>query len=489
MDLVRKQGPNPNSFPLAQAKQAALLEACGFACVSAGTHEFNGQAVEMWRATGERGVTKAGLIGNGGAAYGGKSYGLLILALVAAELWPGIQMAYFRRTYPELDGPGASIQNAYQVFGSLAKDRDGGKEWEWPNGSTLYFRHCQNEKDVYSYQSQQIDLLLIDEATHFTWKIVDYLLTRNRVSGMIKTPGFRPFAVLPSNPGNIGHAWYAQVFDLEKKGGGHEQVKTVMNPNGKHAQVYFIPSFLEDNQIGVAADPDYERRLMERDPEIARALRHGDWSVFAGQRFPGWTRERVACKGFQIPDHWARWRALDYGFVHPWAAGWFTADPGTGRVYLYRTVQKSELTDTQQARLMQDMTGADERITVTYASPDMWARKTVGNKVFTSIDEYKAEGVLLTKADNDRMNGVRKIDRLLFDALDGKPMVQVFEEYYDVFRCMETLVRDDKNPEDVKKVDGDDPFDMLKYGLTNMKQPTNETQGRSSHPGKRLRSI
>lgn len=441
----------------------------------------------MWRATGEWSAAVADVIGYGGAAYGGKSYGLLILARVAAELLPGVQIAYFRRTYPELDGPGAAMQKAHEVFGGVAHNSDGGREWTWSNGSAFYFRHCQNERDVYAYQSQQMDILLGDEATHFTWMIVDYLLTRNRVSGNI--PGFKPFAVLPSNPGNIGHVWYSQLFDVEKKHGEHEQVKRVQNPNGSYSNVYFIPAFLEDNQIGVKRDPGYEGRLMERDPEIARALRWGDWTIFAGQAFPSWTRARIACKPFEIPEHWARWRGLDYGFVHPWAAGWATVDPQTKRVYVYRAIEKSELTDTEQARLMMQMTAPEERINFTFASPDMWARKTAGSRVFTSVDEYKTEGVILTQADNDRLGGVRKINRLLMDMPDGKPGIQVFEPYYDVFKCMTTLVRDDRNPEDVKKVDGDDPFDMLKYLLTNHNQPERRADAKTAHPLKGNSSI
>lgn len=491
---------NPQSFPLVQSRQAKMLEACGFACESVGEREFNGRMVAMYRPTGAWRPPVASLLGYGGAAYGGKSYGMLILAYLLMVIFPGIQIAYFRRTYSQLDGPGAAMQKAYGVFGSVAVDRDGGKEWTHPNGSKFFFRHCQHESDVYDYQSQAFDVLLVDEATHFSWVIIDYLLTRNRASGEVRVTGFKPFALLCSNPGNIGHAWYSTVFDMEKKHGEHEQVKQVMNPNGKAVRIYFLLALLEDNQIGVAADPEYEDRLMQRNAEIARALRWADWSIFAGQAFPAWTKERVACKPFEIPQHWAKWRAMDYGFIHPAVMGWFTVNPKSQRVYVYRAVQVSNLSDEQQADLMNNMSPPDERYTVTYASPDMWASsaKKSGGRILTSVDEFKERGIILTRADNDRVNGVRKIDRLLFDGQDdehskgGRPMIQVFENYYDVFKCMETLVREDaqqgKNPEDVKKVDGDDPFDMLKYGLTNMKQPEQKNgDARKVHPAKGMR--
>ena len=489
---------DPQSFPLVQRRQADLLEACGFPCAPAGKHLFFGQMIPMWRATGERRAPKAGAVGYGGAAFGGKSYGALILARVAAELFPGVQIAYFRRTYTQLDGPGASIQKAYEVFGNAAEDRDGGKEWKFPNGSVFYFRHCQHEKDVYDYQSQQIDILLMDEATHFTWMIVDYLLTRNRASGGVKITGFKPFAVLFTNPGNIGHAWYLKLFDMENEHGPHETVKESINPNGKKTQVYFLGAKLEDNAVGVAADPDYEGRLSERSKEIAEALRDGNWKIFAGQRFPTWIKERMVCKSFEIPGHWAKWRAMDYGYVHPMVAGWFTRNPETGRIYCYRAVLATEISDEGQARLISDMTPAGERITVTYASPDMWSRSAKIKTNSTSADVFKDNGVILTRADNDRIGGARKIDRLLKDAPsdDGKtlaPMFQIFEEYYEVFKVFETLVREDAtlgaDAEDVKKVLGDDPYDMTRYALTNTKLPEKKDGSASKkvHPARGMK--
>lgn len=459
-------------IPLAQPRQAKLLEACGFKCAPV---DDDLDSLQMYRATGERGPAVADMIGYGGAAYGGKTYGNLILAKIAALLWPGIQIAYFRRTYSQLDGPGAAMQTAHDVFEGSAKSTDGDREWTFENGSHFYFRHAQNEKDKYNYQSQQIDILILDEATHFTWSLVDYLLTRNRAT--VGSVGFRPFAVLTSNPGNIGHVWYSQIFDLEKRQGEHEQKKTTQNPNGRNTGVYFIPALLEDNQIGVRMDPGYEGRLMERDPEVARALRYGDWSVFAGQAFAGWTRERISCEPFDIPEHWPRWRALDYGYVHPFTAGWFALDPVTRRVYVYRALLKSGLTDVEQARVIKTMTAPDERPAATYASPDMWARKSAGEKVFTSVDEYKKEGVSLSRADDDRMGGKRKLDRLLADQPDGMPGLMVFRDYYKVFKCMETLVRSERNLEDVEKVDGDDAYDMLRYGLTNLDPPARSAPG------------
>ena len=455
---------NVNTLPLAQARQATLLEACGFHCEPAGEMEINGQQVPMYQPTGERKAAVADVIGYGGAAYGGKTYGNLILARTAAALWPGVQIAFFRRTYAQLNGPGAAMQTAYDVFGSVARPTDGGREWDWENGSQFYFRYCQHETDVFNYQSQQIDILLMDEATHFSWKIVDYLLTRNRAT--VDHPFFKPFAVLPSNPGNIGHVWYSQLFDVNKEFGKHEQAKRVLNPNGKHSNVYFIPALLEDNQIGVSRDPGYEGRLMERDADVARALRYGDWTVFAGQAFRAWNPEKHKVKSFDIPAHWPKWRATDWGDAAPFCTLWFTKDLDTGRVYVYREVYQRNMTDTQQARLIRESTPPDEKIKLHYADPSMWSEKNLRGMVGSSATEYAAEGVPLTKANNDRIQGVRTIKRLLANLPDGRPGLQIFEDCENICKQLATLVSARNNPEDVDTEQEDHAYDTLRYGLT-----------------------
>lgn len=406
----------------------------------------------------------AELIGYGGAAFGGKSDGLLGLAAIAAMAYPGCRIGFFRRTFPELEGAGGAIERSREIFSTIGTYNETRHRWQFITGSALYFNHVQHEADVHQYQSQQFDILLIDEATSFTWAIVDYLLTRNRAT-IDNLP--RPFCVMTTNPGNVGHVWYSQLFDVTGLLGEHRQVKRVQNPNGAYVNSYFIPAFVEDNPIGLGRDPEYVERLEQRDPEIARALRYGDWTVFAGQAFRTWSRARHVVEPFEIDPTFTRWVSLDYGFVHPWVAYWWAKDPNNGRLYIYREAYYSGLTDRQQARKIKDMTAPDEQISFYFASPDMWARKNVANVVTTSADEYRQEGIVLTRADNDRLSGKRKIDRLLVDLPDGKPGIQVFDTCKNLTRVMPILVRAEKDPEDVEKVDGDDPYDAMRYGLTN----------------------
>lgn len=435
-----------------QNKQADALRACGLFDALTG---------------GKPKPPIAEMIGYGGAAFGGKSDADLGIAITACLSMPGINVGYFRRTFPELSGSGGAVERSREILtgSGVATYNEGQHVWRFTNGSTLRFCHCQNEADVYQYKSNAWDILIIDEATTFTWFQIDYLLTRNRPS----TDGTYVFCLMTTNPGDIGHAWFSQVFDCLKTVGEHNQVKNTTNPNGKQQSIYFIPAFLEDNPIGLNRDPGYEARLMARDPVVANALRYGDWSTFSGQAFTTWNYSRHVYKisDYEFPDNWMRWRALDYGFTHPFACYWFTKSPDSGRVFVVREAYQSGLTDRQQARLIKDMTLPNERIGFTFASPDMWNRKNTQDLVTTAADEYAVEGVPLTRADNDRLSGKRKIDRLLADLPDSMPGILVSEACRELIKLFPNLVRDKTNPEDVLKMDNDDPYDALRYGLTN----------------------
>ena len=91
-------------------------------------------------------------------------------------------------------------------------------------------------------------------------------------------------------------------------------IKQTYNPNGKPQTIAFIPAFIEDNPEGMRRDPGYIDRLMAREERTALALRYGRWDTFAGQIFREFVKAVHTCRPSDIPPHWSKWRAVDWGY-------------------------------------------------------------------------------------------------------------------------------------------------------------------------------
>jgi hypothetical protein len=219
-EVMKKLTPKvarPADYWQPQPKQAQLLQLCGL------LDALEGGPVQ---------APVCECIGYGGAAFGGKTEGLLGIGLVACLMVPGVKVGYFRRKFTELEGSDGPIERSQELytkaggrynqskhlwrFGDGDDDADDAVE-DGGKGAALRFCHCQHEGDVYSYQSWAFDILMFDEATQFTWFIVDYLITRNRISKFSKIP--HPFRVMTANPGGVGHNWYRQIFGIGDESG------------------------------------------------------------------------------------------------------------------------------------------------------------------------------------------------------------------------------------------------------------------------------
>jgi hypothetical protein len=443
-----------------QERQRELLAACGL--------------LDWMEGKGDKKAAVCDWIGYGGAAYGGKTFSLLGLVLVAAYAYPGAQIGFFRRTYKELQGAGSATRDARELYSGLATFRNQDLDVHFgETGSSLYFSHCENETDKYKYQSKQFDILILDEATHFTWEIVDYLKTRNRVSGDCGIP--LPFCVVASNPGNVGHGWYMQLFDLEHINKWIRKEQTtplkVTNPNNRPTETFFIPSFISDNQVGVSRDPTYEERLRSSDPDLAEALIKGDWKVFSGMAFRNFDKATHVIKQSELPkdfDKLPKWRAVDWGYAAPFCCLFFARDPNTGRVYIYRELYQAGLTDAQQAVMINTNTPPQESISITYGDPISFSvKRSKGELFYTPADEYRENGIVIFNADNERISGKRKIDQLLAPLPDGKPGVMITDNCINLIRTLPKLARDEHRPEDIASNQEDHPYDAFRYGLTN----------------------
>ena len=469
-----------------QPKQSDLLRACG--------------VLDWFEGTGEKKPAVADFIGYGGAAYGAKTYGLMGLNQILAYAYPGIKIALFRRIYKEFEGAGSPIQYARELYTGTAKERDGGLEWNFGNtGSSLYMHHCEHEKDAYIYQGKSFDVLEFDEATHFPWIIVDTLKTWNRLGSECGLK--KPFCIMTSNPGNVGHGWYMQLFNLERFEkwirGEWSTPQKFLNPNNKYSEVFFIPSFISDNKIGTDRDPEYESRLRERDPDLAEAMIKGDWRVFSGMAFRQWDPNVHVINQKDLPADfktYPKWRAVDWGYDAPFCCLWGAHDPATGRVFVYREVYAAGLTDSQQALEIVTNSPPEEGANITYGDPISFSIKhSRQGLIYTSADEYRENGVMIWNADNDRINGKKKIDQRLATIQDGKPGLIITDNCINLVRTLPKLARSQKNPEDVDPHQETHPYDTLRYLLTNVgmhsKKQGERTQTTEYNPYLKIKGI
>lgn len=428
-----------------QPRQLTFLRACGL------SHPFEG---------GKPQAPAARVIGYGGAAGGGKSDSLLAVGIVAGLTYPGINIGYFRREYPQLEGPGGAIMRSQELMSAWCKWNGTQRRWRMPTGSVLQFCHAKDESDVYNYQSQQFDILLFDEGTQFTRFQYRYLMTRNRAT----KPGVIPFTAMGTNPGGVGHQWFLSEF---VEIGAPEQTHDVEVEPGVLERHIFIPAKLSDNSILERRDPGY-RATLEAQPDIVkRQLLDGDWTAFAGQYYPEFRRDIHVVKPFEIPAWWQRFRSLDYG-LDMTACYWWAVDP-QGKCYIYREFYQPGLRLSEAAKKILEMTPEGEEIGYTVASPDLWNRRQETG--FSGMEIMSDEGLYLSKAKHDRIAGWRALREYIAPFEDEQGVLTahlvIFDHCINLIKSLPLLMHDNNKPEDAAS----EPHDIthgpesIRYGI------------------------
>lgn len=318
---------------------------------------------------------------------------------------------------------------------------------DFSNGSRILIGGFNNESDVDKYLGIEYDEIVIEEATQLSEHKIDMIGGSSRTT----IPGWKARMYLTANPDGIGLQWFKQRLVIPAR-------------EERQRYTYFLHATYEDNPF---LGPEYIRYLEGLTGPLAAAWRRGDWDAFEGMAFPHWDHRIHVVEPFEIPAHWVKWRALDWGFAAPFCCLWFAKEPDTGRRYVYREAYQANLTETQQARMILDLTPPDEIIQITYADPALWTRKNIKEVVTTTADTYRSAGVPLTKADNDRLNGKRKINQALGLLPDGKPALQIFSTCFNLIRTLPTLPLSKVHPEDIDTQAEDHAYDTLRYGETN----------------------
>ena len=434
----------------------------------------------------------------GGAAGGGKSH-LIRSALIA---WcvgiPGLQCYLFRRTYPELvsshlEGAGSFPEIlAPWIEAGIAKINISSLDIQFPAlRSAIHLRHCQYETDLPKYQSAEIHVLALDEATHFTEAMYRFLRGRVRLGGLKVPEQYRgrfPRILAASNPGGVGHNWVKatwidprppmQTWRAEPKDGGMLR--------------QFIPARLEDNPTLTQNDPEYAAKLEGLgSPELVKAMLSGEWDIVAGGALDDvWQPARQILSPFPIPKGWRIDRSFDWGSSRPFSVGWWAESNGEAVELPDGTKRAWPKGSLFQIAELYGWNGepnkGSRKLAVEVARDILAAERAMGlagrvqkgpadSAIFdvengTSIaDDMGRVGVAWVAAEKgpgSRKIGLERVRRMLKAAHSHpveEPALYFFDTCRHSIRTLPTLARDTKKPDDVDTDAEDHAYDMVRY--------------------------
>lgn len=259
--------------------------------------------------------TSADIAIYGGAAGGGKSFGLLLEPLRHVTSNAEFAAVFFRRSTVQVRNPGGLWDESVKLYGQVrgAQPVAHVLEWNFGIGGKVKFAHLEHDSTVLDWQGAQIPLIGFDELTHFTRAQFFYMLSRNR-----STCGVRPYVRATCNPDadswvaefiswwidqTTGYAiperggkirWFVRVGDVLVWADSAEELIEAHGPEALPKSVTFIPASIQDNKALLAADPGYLANLNALPTVERERLKNGNWKI------------RPAA-GLYFQADWVRW--------------------------------------------------------------------------------------------------------------------------------------------------------------------------------------
>jgi predicted phage terminase large subunit-like protein len=244
-------------------------------------------------------ASPADIVIYGGAAGGGKSWGLLMEPIRHVTTNRQFAAVFFRRNTTQIRNPGGLWDESRTLYPLLgARPAKAVLEWRWPFGGLVKMAHLEHESTVYDWQGAQIPLIGFDELTHFTKAQFFYMLSRNR-----STCGVRPYMRATTNPDAdswvkeliawwiddaTGLAipersgvirWFVRVNDAIVWADTADELRERHGADVEPKSLTFIAAKLEDNKILQQKDPGYRANLMAQSAVERARLHDGNWKI------------------------------------------------------------------------------------------------------------------------------------------------------------------------------------------------------------------
>lgn len=374
----------------------------------------------------------------------------------------------------------------YELIGARWVDKD--KLFLFPNGARLYFGYLERDQDAEVYQGWSLTRIYVEEMGNFR-----AFAPIAKLFATLRSPAGVPCRFrATANPGGAGHGWIKTRYIDPHPMGNRRIVENLIHPITKEVierDRAYVPSRVTDNpHLG----NDYVANLMlsgAGSEALVRAWLDGDWSAIEGAFFSEWSAGRHVIPPIAIPDHWVRFRAIDWGTARPFSVGWYAIvsektilDDGRilprGSIIRYREWYGAKknggltmpneglrLPANEVAQRVKAMSEG-EKIAYTVIDPATFAN-TGGQ---TIAEAFAVHGVPCVRADNTRvakrgaMSGWNNCRRRL-NGDDGTPSFFVFATCSEFIRTVPVLQHDKLKAEDLDSEAEDHAADEWRYAM------------------------
>lgn len=410
----------------------------------------------------------------GGAAGGGKSYGLLAdpLRYFANKNFNGLIL---RRTNDELRELVWKSQELYPRAYPGAKWQEKKSQWVFPSGAKLWMTYLEREEDVLRYQGQAFSYIAFDEltqhATPFAW---NYMRSRLRTTD----PDLPVFMRATTNPGGPGHGWVKRMF-IDPSPANKAFPATDLDTGEPlvypetHAKAgqplfmrKFIPATLKDNPY-LYDEGNYEANLLSLPEMQRRQLLEGDWAIADGAAFPDFRPSVHIVEPFDIPDDWRRFRSCDYGYSSYSAVHWFAIDPNYETLIVYRELYVTKHTGRDLAKAVLEAERGDN---IQYGILDSSCWHQRGQLGPSIAEEMISQGCRWRPSDRTagaRVAGRNRLHELLkVNEETNMPGIVFFDTCRQIISDLPVIPSDPKGGDDIDvRYASDHAYDSIRYGI------------------------
>lgn len=334
----------------------------------------------------------------------------------ASALTSGDSVRYLREKIDRYLPPGASWHNR---FGQ-------GEAWvQLSNGGTILCK--SNDQGRRSYQGDSWRFLWLDE--EHDEPIWDEALMR-----LLDQSGQALMSMTPLK----GFTWVKQRF-LDKPDPGNQVAYLYMEDNP------WLPK--KEVQRAIARMPEHQRAARTR----------GNFVALEGIIYTEWDPNLHVIDPFDIPAHWPRYRAIDFGTRAPFCCLWLARDPSDDTLYVWREHYESEKTTTEHAEIIERLEKEEPPPQWTAADPEsLDAIRTLQRRGWAGI---RHPGWMKSVE-----AGISDLKGRLKPDAEGRPHLKVFRGCVNLIREFHAYLWAKGSKEQPHPDCSDHALDALRYG-------------------------